>query len=260
MSARNSTNRFKIDAAFRDYLPKQTKEQTDNLTAKILTEGALPGSLTVGVIDGERYLIDGHHTFGVCEANDIPLPTERILDFESREDAQLWMIRNQDSRRNWTKAERDYVLGKEFEVTKKIEGRPNKEEPILRQNDGVSRETAERLAKERKVSPRTVERAAQFAAAVDKIGIADPETKTAILNGKATKSQKGNANKVKITKAEVIAVGDARCDKCRRFVKNPAGAPGCSACAAKATEMLARKRPAKAKGEACPHCGGTGRV
>ncbi len=250
MSDSNSTKSFRIDAEFRDYLPAQTPEQQANLMRKISIEGPLPGSLTVGVIAAdidqvpERILIDGHHTLAICEEQGIPLPTPRELHFEDRNSALLWMIQNQDSRRNWTKEQRDYVLGKEYEVTKKLEGRPSRDESILRQNEGVSKgETAERIAKEKNVSRATVERAAKFATAVDKIGEAKHEVKTAILNGTSTS-----------TKAAVIAAGNAKCARCTRLKIDRHDCPQCKVAAA---EAIGRKPKAKphTKDNACPSCG-----
>ncbi len=53
----------------------------------------------------------------------------------------------------------------EYELEKKLEGRPKKEKSTsgkLPQSDGVTGETAERLAKEHNMSPRTVERSANL--------------------------------------------------------------------------------------------------
>lgn len=106
-------------------------------------------------------------------------------------------------------------------------------------------DVAEKLGEKMGVSGKTIKRDGKFADAVDKIGVAKPEAKAAILNGTAT-----------ATKAEVIAAGDARCGKCRRIFKNSnQSVPGCPQCAEAAAEMLGKKRkPAKPKGD------GTGRI
>lgn len=56
-------------------------------------------------------------------------------------------------------------IAQEYELEKKLEGRPKKEKSTsgkLRQSDGVTGETAERLAKEHNMSLRTVERSADL--------------------------------------------------------------------------------------------------
>jgi len=75
------------------------------------------------------------------------------------------------------------------------------------------KETAEIIAKEHGVSPRTVERAAEFAEAVDKLAEVDPALKEAALNGE-------------ITKAEVIAEAKPERKPKKTTDETPASANG----------------------------------
>jgi hypothetical protein len=55
-----------------------------------------------------RILIDGHNRYEICTRLDIPFDVKEI-DFDSRDEAKLWIVQNQLGRRNLTdfaKAER----------------------------------------------------------------------------------------------------------------------------------------------------------
>ncbi len=78
------------------------------------------------------------------------------------------------ARRNLMDAEFTYYIGKMYESEKKCVGAPEGNENAskqFRQNGGIEdtpTETADKVAKQFKISPRTVERAEQFSKARDK--------------------------------------------------------------------------------------------
>lgn len=88
----------------------------------------------------------------------------------SRSAASIWIIDNQNARRNINKMTRAYLTGRRYEEEKKVEGRPTgtTKDKKLRQSVGVNG-TAEKIASQTNVSYRTVERAAKYAQAVDSI-------------------------------------------------------------------------------------------
>lgn len=93
------------------------------------------------------------------------------------------MINNQLGRRNLSKETMSYLRGFQFEREKKKRefngNQYNKE--VNRQNDGSA--TAERLATQHNVSPRTIERDADYSKAVDTIvKNTSPKVKQKILN------------------------------------------------------------------------------
>jgi hypothetical protein len=91
------------------------------------------------------------------------------MAFASQEEAINWMIATQLGRRNLTPKQKSYLRGKRCNLEKKAVPNPdgvNQYSEVVPQSEGQP-ETAERLAEEYGVSPKTIERDAAFADAVD---------------------------------------------------------------------------------------------
>ena len=73
------------------------------------------------------------------------------------------------------------IRGRRYERAKKREGRPNKQGNSCT----VSGPTAEKIAKEHGVSPRTVKNDATFAKAVEKVKAVDPDIESKVIAGTA---------------------------------------------------------------------------
>jgi len=113
-------------------------------------------------------LVDGHRRYEICKAHDLEFKiTHR--EFESRDQAKIWIISNQFARRNLTPKQISYLRG----IRQKIE-------------KGESICSSEKLAKEYGVSSKTIERDAEFAAAIDQL---PPEEKADVLSGKMKKTK-----------------------------------------------------------------------
>lgn len=85
-----------IDTELRDLLPPLSDEERAGLEESIKAEGVREPII---VWSEHRLLIDGHHRWAIAQAHGIPVEV-RVLDFESRDDVVIWMIRNQLHRRN----------------------------------------------------------------------------------------------------------------------------------------------------------------
>lgn len=85
-----------IDEEFRKLIPPLTPEEFAGLKQSIMSEGCRDPLVLWGNI-----LIDGHNRYDICTRKNIPFTTVK-KEFASREDAILWMIDNQESRRNLT--------------------------------------------------------------------------------------------------------------------------------------------------------------
>jgi len=83
-----------IDPEFRDLIPPLNDEELAMLEESIIANGCeSPLIVWNGVI------VDGHNRHAICQKHGIPFAvTEK--EFGSREDAMLWMLRNQLGRRN----------------------------------------------------------------------------------------------------------------------------------------------------------------
>ena len=81
-------------------------------------EGCKQGALTVANILGEHILIDGHHTYDICQAQGLKLTEPVVINFPNRDEAKTWIRQNQLARRNLTEEQRTYFLGEEFQLPK----------------------------------------------------------------------------------------------------------------------------------------------
>ena len=87
-------NELKIDPEFKNLIPPLQDDEFKQLEENILSEGCRDPLTVWGNI-----LIDGHNRYDICKKHDIPFRTiER--EFDSRDDAIIWIIKNQFGRRN----------------------------------------------------------------------------------------------------------------------------------------------------------------
>jgi hypothetical protein len=111
-------------------------------------------------------IVDGHNRFEICsrlgkEIKYVP------MSFETKEDVMNYVIDHQLGRRNLSDLEKSYLRGRRYLTEKKAAHRPNS--PELHQNDGVTGETAQKIAVKTGVSQATIERDAVLAEAIDKL-------------------------------------------------------------------------------------------
>lgn len=115
-------------------------------------------------------LVDGHNRHEICTKHGINFKIE-IKEFSGREEILTWIEENQMGRRNMTPDQFKLCLGRAYNRRKqKLGGQLPKG---VGQNDPPL-STAEKLAEEHGVSEKTVKRAGQIAAAIDK-ETTDPE-------------------------------------------------------------------------------------
>ena len=140
-----------IDPEFRDLIPPLTEEERRMLESSIIKHGCdTPLAVWNGVI------VDGHNRYAICHEHSIPFAVSE-KEFESREDALVWIITNQLGRRNLTSFQRGELVLK-FEPLLKTQARERQatstggDEPQLVQNSaqagkaGKTREKLGRLA------------------------------------------------------------------------------------------------------------------
>ena len=128
-------------------------------------------------------LIDGHNRYELCNKHGIPFNTiDR--DFKSREEALIWIISTQVSRRNLSPIQLSHFRGLHYMADKKIHGDTSRfsQTPPSGQNDHMEA-TATRLSSKYRVSPKTIRRDAKAAAAIEAIGKVSDTAKKMILSG-----------------------------------------------------------------------------
>jgi hypothetical protein len=128
-------------------------------------------------------LIDGHNRLPLLKKHDLPFHVLDI-DLPDRSAALAWIALNQLGKRNLTDGQLQYLRGRQYLAEKQGHGGERKSDGASGQRDHLT--TAERLAQEHKVSPRTIRRDGEFAAAVDTLAAnCGPTVKQKLLTGEA---------------------------------------------------------------------------
>lgn len=106
-----------IDEEFARLIPPLTKEEFAQLEENCVSEG-----IRDALITWNGTLIDGHNRLKIATEHDLPFE-EKEMQFKDKDEAKLWIIRNQLGRRNIDKWVR-YDLAKQLE---EIEAKQAKE-------------------------------------------------------------------------------------------------------------------------------------
>jgi hypothetical protein len=182
----NTQRALQIDPEFRSLLPNLAAEESAALEQSIEREGCRDALIVWG-----DTLVDGHNRHEICTRRGFPFQV-RQMDFASREDVIIWICENQNARRNITPGQKAYLQGRRYEAEKKKAGART---DLTSPQSGERFTTAERIAYEMGVSKNTVERAGQYARAVDTLAEASPTIKRKILSGE-----------IKLPRAEIVAI------------------------------------------------------
>ena len=174
----NKKIELKIDDEFKNLIPAITPDERTELKKSILAEGCRDP-----LVVWNGTLLDGHNRHEICLNLGETFKTVS-KEFDNREQAKIWIISNQLSRRNLTPDQTSYLQGERQNLESLEHGGDRKSKCHY---DTLKGDTATRLAKEYGVSRRTILRNARFAEAVDKL---PPEEKQEILSGESKKTKK----------------------------------------------------------------------
>jgi hypothetical protein len=177
--------KYTILPEFETLLPRQLEDERRRHAVAIETDGARPGSVVLAQIPNDgTYVVDGHHTLRVCDEKGLARPEPVVIAMPDRETAMDWIVNNQLAKRNLTDEQRAYYIGKKYLQEKTHQGgsRSNRHSDGLVDHQTGSQSAAQRIGSETHASPRTVERNAAFAEAVDQ---QPPKARAAILAGAA---------------------------------------------------------------------------
>jgi hypothetical protein len=109
-----------IDAEFKTLIRPLRRDEYSQLEANLVLDGCRdPIIIWNGVI------VDGHNRYEICNRLHIPYAVQEI-DFDSREDAIVWICNNQLGRRNITEETRKYLIGRQYEAEKIVGFRRNR--------------------------------------------------------------------------------------------------------------------------------------
>jgi len=187
-------NEVILDKQFQYLLPVLDENVFSDLEADILENG-----IRDSLVLWEGILIDGYNRYKIAQKHNLTFNTIS-MDFNSRDDVVIWIIKNQIVRRNLTPFQLKYYRGLHFHADRRLfinsEG-TNQYSEDFRQNGGRPQTlaTARKLAEIYNVSPRTIERDSRLANALTAIGEVSQEAKLSILSGET-----------KITRNELDAV------------------------------------------------------
>lgn len=175
---------LKIDEEFRNKIPPLTDDEFRQLEENIVSDGEVYEPIAVW----NGTIVDGHNRWKIIQAHpEIPYKVKE-MDFSDKWAAFDWMYKKQLGRRNLSREQKTYLLGKLYEARKQTRGGTgaNQYNVQNRQNgDSAKGRTAIQIAKEQGVGQKTVERAEHFAKGVDAIREVSNEAADKILSGKA---------------------------------------------------------------------------
>jgi len=173
---------IRIDPEFAALCPPLTPEEYSGLEESLLSEGCRDALV---VWEGEGVLLDGHNRKRICEEYGIGYRVT-TLRFPNREAAAIWIILNQLGRRNVGPDAASYLRGELYNRQK----RQGERTDLTSGSSCPKLQTAERLATELGVSPRTIKNDGAFAAAVDTLAQADPDILPRVMAGEAVSREK----------------------------------------------------------------------
>jgi|GEM_PF-825891 len=158
-----------IEPEFRDLIPPLTNEERSMLEDSIVKSGCdSPLIVWNGVI------VDGHNRYAICQEHGIPFAVLE-KEFESRDDALLWIITNQLGRRNLTSYQRGELAIK-FEPLLRAQAKGRQLRKPVNDNSVVQNsapqnapfeKTRKQLAKLAGVSHDTIDKVKKLSGAVD---------------------------------------------------------------------------------------------
>lgn len=99
---------LRIDPEFEEKIPPLTAEEFQQLEDNILADGIVINPIIVwnGVI------VDGHNRYRIAAKHPHILFTTCEKEFADRYEAIAWICKNQLGRRNLTKEQKKYLIGK----------------------------------------------------------------------------------------------------------------------------------------------------
>jgi hypothetical protein len=170
--AQHEINCITIDSDFRKLIPSITDEERMQLERNIIEAGGVRDPLTLWLrSDDDWVILDGHNRFEICQRLKLPFVYHEV-EFDTREEAEDWIDRNQLGRRNLSSHGRKILLGRVYARAKKSDHDGGKgKKRSGGQNAHHSEKTSERIAREHGVDEKTVRRAAKFQQAAATLGI-----------------------------------------------------------------------------------------
>lgn len=168
----------RIDDEFKGLIPPLSAEEYGQLEENLTEYGGARDPL---VVWGEAdILLDGHNRLEICERLGLPYAIAEI-SLPDRDAAADWIDKNQLGRRNLRPDIASMIRGRCYNRQKKAPyGRADRD---FSGDHFDTPKTADRLAEQFGVSPATMKRDGQFAAAVESLKPVIPDIETRVMAG-----------------------------------------------------------------------------
>jgi N6-adenosine-specific RNA methylase IME4 len=193
---------LQIKEEFKNLIPPLTVEEFKQLEDNCIAEG-----IRDAIVTWQGFIIDGHNRYEIAQKHGLKFRIEQ-KEFEGEDEVELWMIDNQNGRRNLTdgwryklqQRKKEILLKKGEDKYKQTVGRPSKESLSIIDNDLPKHDTRKEIAKALDWS-------------TGKVAMADvvfkkatPELEEKVLNNEMTINQAYQEIKKEEKKAERIEV------------------------------------------------------
>ena len=178
-----------IDPEFKKLIPPLSPQERSQLEENIVAEGCRD-PLTIW--KGHNILLDGHNRYEICDQYGIEFYTIEI-ELGDREEAKIWILRNQLGRRNLSPDKASYYRGMLYNSLKartsnpqgknqhsdiEVKGHFDPQPKVLT--------TAKTISEQFGVSEKTIKRDGKYAESLEAIAThVGDEARTAILGGEA---------------------------------------------------------------------------
>jgi hypothetical protein len=117
---------LKIDETIRRILMPLRDDERALLEQSVLAEGIRDPLVVWKRADGTRILLDGYHRYELATQHGLDYAVVE-MEFETEDDAILWVLQNQLARRNLTDEQRTLLLGRLYNQMKLAPHRPSPE-------------------------------------------------------------------------------------------------------------------------------------
>lgn len=174
MKQNKKMHNLKVDKTLREIIPPPSPEELG-----VLEESLRKNGCETPIVVWRGTIIDGHNRYDICRKYGIPFAVEK-KDFATRDEAVLWMVRNQLGRRNLNAYQRTELVLR-FEPYFREEARKRKQSGI-KADEGTPHvgKTCDALGRMAGVSRDTVQKVQHLEQ------YADDETKRQLRNGEVS--------------------------------------------------------------------------
>jgi ParB-like chromosome segregation protein Spo0J len=200
---------LKIDKEFESLIRPLNDDEFGWLEDSVKEDGCIDP-----IVVWEDTIVDGHHRYKICTKNNIDFEL-KYIDFQNREEALDWIDIRQIGRRNLTKDDFKNIVGRVYNRrTKRKEDNLKKGIEAPKGQNDPSENTAEEVADQFGVSPRTVRRAAKFNEKVEEVKQKEPDIDQDAAYKKAKKELK--PKKIKCLVCNTEHSEKKKCPKCEK--------------------------------------------